>query len=74
MRQYGNLNNVKPKLLLALKTNFDVSYKAINETEHSALQAEVDRLLFPNNGQADQFLCCYVEPQLSDAMSIPENW
>jgi hypothetical protein len=66
MRQYGNLDNVKPQLLLALKTKFNVHYDAVDETEHNALKAEVDRLLFPNNESIEQFLHQYVEPQLAD--------
>ncbi|NAX45740.1 hypothetical protein CAG70_01825 [Photobacterium halotolerans] len=67
MREYGNLDRVKPELLLALKTSFNVHYDAIDETEYNALKAEVDRLLFPNNETIEQFLRSYVEPQLADS-------
>ncbi|WP_287234725.1 hypothetical protein [Vibrio sp.] len=66
MREYGNLDSVKPELLLALKTNFNVRYDAVDETEYNALKTEVDRLLFPNNESIEQFLRSYVEPQLAD--------
>ncbi|MBM4811127.1 hypothetical protein HYO53_03325 [Vibrio parahaemolyticus] len=67
MREFGNLNSVKPELLLTLKTNFNVVYDAIDETEYNSLKAEVDRLLFPNNESIEQFLRSYVEPQLADS-------
>lgn len=68
MREYGNLDNVKPELLLALKTNFNINYDAVDETESNVLKAEVDRLLFPNNETTEQFLRSYVEPQLADSL------
>ncbi|MGO1190722.1 MULTISPECIES: NACHT domain-containing protein [Vibrio] len=67
MREYGNLDSVKPELLLALKTNFNVRYDAVDETEFDALKAEANRLLFPNNESIEQFLRSYVEPQLVDS-------
>ncbi|ELH7495197.1 hypothetical protein ACSYON_001407 [Vibrio vulnificus] len=66
MREFGNLNTVKPELLLALKTNLNVHYDAVSETEHDALKKEVDRLLFPNDELIEQFLRSYIEPQLAD--------
>ncbi|WIH25361.1 hypothetical protein [Photobacterium damselae] len=67
MRKHGSLNSVKPKLLLALKTNFNVHYDAVDETEYDVLKAEVNRLLFPNNESIEQFLRSYVEPQLANS-------
>ncbi|NIY89357.1 hypothetical protein [Vibrio campbellii] len=67
MREYGNLNSVKPELLLVLKTHFNVHYDAVDETEYNALKAEVDRLLFTNNESTEQFLRSYVEPQLANS-------
>ena len=67
MREYGNLGNVNQKLLLALKTNFNIRYDAVGKTEYNALKAEVDRLLFPNNQSIEQFLRSYIEPQLADS-------
>lgn len=66
MRKHGSLNSVKPELLLALKSNLNVHYDAVNETEYDVLKAEVNRLLFPNNESIEQFLRSYVEPQLAN--------
>lgn len=67
MREYGNLEGVKPALLVALKTTFNTRYDAVDEVEHSSLQAEVNRLLFPDQQKAELFLRNYVEPQLANA-------
>ncbi|MCG9770467.1 hypothetical protein L1D59_17885 [Pseudoalteromonas piscicida] len=67
MREYGKLDSVKPKLLLALKSSLNVGYDAVDEAEYNALKTEVDRLLFPNNKSIEQYLRSYVEPQLADS-------
>ncbi|WP_375322716.1 NACHT domain-containing protein [Aliivibrio logei] len=65
MREYGNLDRVKFALLLALKTNLNIHYDAVDETEYNSLRAEVDRLLFSNIEFTEQFLRQYLEPQLA---------
>lgn len=65
MREYGNLDRVKLALLLALKTNLNIHYDAVDETEYNSLRAEVDRLLFSNIEFTEQFLRQYLEPQLA---------
>ncbi len=67
MREYGNLERVKPALLVALKTTFNTRYDAVDEVEHNSLQAEVNRLLFPDQQKAELFLRNYLEPQLANA-------
>ncbi|MDN3696095.1 hypothetical protein QWY97_01815 [Vibrio cortegadensis] len=67
MREYKNLDSVKPELLLALKTNFNIHYDAVDEIEYNALKAEVNRILFSSIESIEQFLRSYVEPQLADS-------
>tara|TARA_R100000687_G_scaffold83064_1_gene84511 strand:+ start:3777 stop:7793 length:4017 start_codon:yes stop_codon:yes gene_type:complete len=66
MREYGNLEGIKPALLVALKTTANTRYDAVDEVEHNRLQAEVNRLLFPEQKKAEQFLRHYVEPQFAN--------
>ncbi|WP_293268265.1 hypothetical protein [Neptunomonas sp.] len=66
MREQGNLEGIKPPLLIALRTNFNMGYSAVDEDERNALKAEVDRLIFPDIEAAEQFLRRYIEPQLAD--------
>lgn len=67
MREYGSLDRVKPALLVALRAKINTHYDAIDETEHTMLKTEVDRLLFPNVESSEQFLRQYVEPQLTES-------
>ncbi|MEL4281202.1 MULTISPECIES: NACHT domain-containing protein [Shewanella] len=64
MRAFGSLEAVKPALLVALKTTFNTRYDAVDEVEHNRLQAEVNRLVFPDQQKAELFLRRYLEPQL----------
>jgi tRNA A37 threonylcarbamoyladenosine biosynthesis protein TsaE len=64
LRKTGNLENVKPEILFALRTHLNMGYSAVEEEEKEALKAEVDRLIFPSEIQAEQFLREYLEPQL----------
>ncbi|WP_283392833.1 NACHT domain-containing protein [Photobacterium phosphoreum] len=67
MREFGSLDRVKPALLVALRAKINTHYDAIDETEHTMLKTEVDRLLFPNVKSSEQFLRQYVEPQLAES-------
>jgi len=66
MRVSGNLEGVNPTLLLALRTNLNMSYSGVSEVENEALKAEIDRLIFPTVESAEKFLRQYLEPQLAD--------
>lgn len=73
MRDNGSLEGVNYPLLVALRTNLNVGYFAIEPEERDALRSEVDRLLFPDTESAELFLRQYVEPQLANAKcSHPE--
>ncbi|MEL4243475.1 NACHT domain-containing protein [Shewanella xiamenensis] len=67
MREYGNLEGVKPALLVALKTTFNTRYDGVDEVEYNSLKAEVNRLLFPDQQKAELFLRHYLEPQLGNS-------
>jgi hypothetical protein len=64
LRKFGNLEDVKHKLLFALRTNLSMGYSAVDEDEKKSLMTEVDRLIFPDTNKAVQFLREYLEPQL----------
>ncbi len=65
-RLNGHLENVKPAMLLALRTNLSVSYQEFEQAERDSLKAEVDRLVFPDIESAKKFLILYLEPQLAN--------
>lgn len=60
-----SLNGVDPKLLTALRTSFNMHYKAMPEGERAAFKKEIDRLVFSDSKNAEDFLRQYVEPQLA---------
>ncbi len=64
MRVSGSLETVDIRLLSALRTGIDMSYSAVSDEERSALKAEVDRLVLPDDVSAEKFLRQYIEPQL----------
>ncbi len=64
-RRNGNLEGTDPKLLKALLTKFNVGYPAVTNDERAALKQEVDRLIFSDSKNAEDFLRQYVEPQLA---------
>lgn len=66
LRRDGNLNWVPADLLLALRTNLDMGYSAVQEEERTALGAEVNRLALSNYEAAERFCREYIEPQLRD--------
>ncbi|MFW8159929.1 hypothetical protein ACOIDG_27645, partial [Klebsiella pneumoniae] len=47
LRAEGSLECVNIELLTALRTNIHVGYNSVSMEERDALQAEVDRLIFP---------------------------
>lgn len=65
-RRDGNLNCVPVELLLALRTNLDMHYSAVKVDDRNALEAEVHRLAFSTDEEAESFLRNYIEPQLRD--------
>ena len=65
LRTNRNLEKVSIDLLHALKTNVNMHYHAVSDEDRKALEAEVDRLIFPDKISAENFLRQYVEPQLS---------
>lgn len=65
MRTQGNLKGVSLHLLRALRTNIRMGYDVVSDEERDALHKEVDRLLFSDHDDAENFLREYVEPQLA---------
>lgn len=66
LRSDGNLSAVPTKLLLALRTNLDMHYDAVEEFERDALRLEVSRLAFSTLDEAAEFCRQYIEPQLHE--------
>ena len=72
MRTDGNLRSVKPKLLIALRTNLSSYHDAVTEDQRQELRNEVDRIIFPDAQSKESYLRQYVEPQLkSDECEHP---
>ncbi len=65
LRDHGNLECVDRRLLQALRTNIDTMYSNVDYLEKSRLRSEVERLSFPDDASAEEFLRQYVEPQLT---------
>lgn len=65
MRVQGNLEGVDLHLLRALRTGIDMSWDAVSSEEYNALLKEVNRLIFSDSDNAENFLRQYVEPQLA---------
>lgn len=75
MRDKGNLEEVDLSLLRALRTNIHMSYRAVSSEELKALENEVNRLIFPDQVTAEEFLRQYVEPQLAHPRCAnPDIW
>ncbi|MFN8494654.1 MAG: hypothetical protein U0350_44040 [Caldilineaceae bacterium] len=75
MRTKGNLEEVDLHLLRVLRTNKNMSYRAISNEESAALFEEVDRLIFSDRNSAESFLRQYVEPQMAQSeCAHPEVW
>ncbi|EBU7099645.1 hypothetical protein DKU66_24115, partial [Salmonella enterica subsp. enterica serovar Bareilly] len=74
LRAEGNLESVNIELLTALRTNIHMGYNSVSTEERDALQAEIDRIIFPDSESAEKYLRQYVEPQLSQPCPHPEIW
>jgi hypothetical protein len=69
MRVKGNLEEVNPHLLRALRINIYTytGCSAVSSKERSTLFKEVDRLIFSDSNSAENFLRQYVGSQLSQS-------
>ncbi|KII18261.1 hypothetical protein [Phaeobacter sp. S60] len=75
MRIKGNLEGIEPRLLKALRTTLDSSWRAVSCEERDALKVEVDRLIFSTSLSVEKYLRAYVEPQLAQfGCQSPEVW
>ncbi len=74
LRAEGSLERVDITLLTALRTHIHMGYDSVSTEERDALQAEVDRLIFPDSESAEKYLRQYVEPQLVQPCPHPEIW
>ncbi|WP_421225470.1 hypothetical protein [Aeromonas enteropelogenes] len=75
LRVKGNLETVDYRLLGALRTNINISYRAISKEERDLLRTEVERLIFSDPAKAESFIRQYLEPQLANkTCSNVELW
>lgn len=74
LRVEGNLERVDIELLKALRTNIHMGYSSVSTEQRDTLQAEVDRLIFPDTKSAEQYLRQYVEPQLAQPCAHSDVW
>ena len=63
-RRYGSLVSIKQNTLAVLKTNIDMTYKAVEEGDRVHFEAEVNNRLFRAKTDVEQFARQYLEPQL----------
>ncbi|WP_218145979.1 hypothetical protein [Massilia timonae] len=75
MRARGNLENIDPRLLVALRTNIQIHYDAVSDEERCALKEEIDRSALSDPISSENFLRQYIEPQLAcSGCKHPEVW
>ena len=75
LRITKNLNSVNPYLLISLRANIYANYTAISLDERNKLRAEIDRIIFPNKIDPENFIREYIEPQFSHPnFTHPELW
>jgi hypothetical protein len=70
MRFSGNLDGIKPSLLIALRTSLNIGYDAVERDELDAIKVEIDRLIFLDTDSIEKFLRQYIEPQLEQVACI----
>lgn len=66
LRRDGNLDSVPIHLLWALRTNLDMHYDAVQDSEREALETEINRLVLFSDEAVEHFCRKYIEPQLCD--------
>ncbi|MFK4765305.1 NACHT domain-containing protein [Desulfobaculum sp. SPO524] len=65
MRSEKSLRSVNPSLVAALKTNLNMIYPGVKQSERADLKSEVNHLLFKSKESAERFLRQYLEPQIA---------
>lgn len=76
LKRDGTLNSVSAEILTALRTNLSSYWLGVNSDDRDRLKQEVDRCLFSNPADAENFLRKYIEPQLAcmECKSSQVNW
>ena len=76
LKRDGALNSVSAEILTALRTNLSTYWLGVNSDDRDRLKQEVDRCLFSNPADAENFLRKYIEPQLAcmECKSSQVNW
>ena len=76
LKRDGALNSVSAEILTALRTNLSTYWLGVNSDDRDRLKQEVDRCLFSNPADAENFLRKYIEPQLAcmECKSAQVNW
>lgn len=76
LKRDGTLNSVSAEILTALRTNLSSYWLGVNFDDRDRLKQEVDRCLFSNPADAENFLRKYIEPQLAcmECKSSQVNW
>ncbi len=66
LRNQGSLDSVPVNILFALQSTFNFRYKPVSKEEYEKLKKEVADILFIGCDSKIQFICNYIEPQLSE--------
>lgn len=72
LRAEGNLECVNIALLTALRTNIHMGYNSVSTEERNALQAEVDRLIFPDSESAENIYDSTLNPNSLNRALTPK--
>lgn len=62
--EHGNLDNVGRTVLTAVKV-YSHQYSSMSDEDYVAFERELDRLLFPEQGDVERFARRFIEPGLS---------
>ncbi|UUT23950.1 NACHT domain-containing NTPase [Pseudomonas sp. T8] len=75
MREKHSLEGIDLRLLKSLRANINVYYSSVSEEESSELKSEVDRLIFAEEGSAEDFIRTYIESQFAiSECNTPDVW
>ncbi|NVZ38690.1 hypothetical protein HX786_11435 [Pseudomonas sp. 21615526] len=75
MREKHSLEGVELRLLKVLRGSINVHYSSVSKEQNNALKTEIDRLIFAEEGSAEEFIRDYVESQLAfPELKNPDVW
>ncbi|MCU1730057.1 hypothetical protein NTD86_24125 [Pseudomonas sp. 7P_10.2_Bac1] len=75
MREQQSLECIDLRLLKSVRASINVHYRSVSDDENKAIKREIDRLIFAEDGGAEDFIRAYVETQLAiPGCNNPDVW